>query len=156
MQADQLIAHHGLKPHPEGGWYRELYRSPLPVGRVDGCKRSALTVILFLLQAGEVSRWHQVRGADETWHFAGGAPLELITVASEHALMRRQLLAGPEAAEATPVAVVPAGFWQAARSTGAWTLVSCCVGPGFDFADFGLLSDLPQQQRPQAATPEFL
>lgn len=156
MQADLLIARYGLQPHPEGGWYCELHRSSSVVQRGDGAKRSPLTVILFLLQSGEISRWHRVSGADETWHFAGGDPLELFTLDHSQAAMRRQVLAAPTLDRSTPVAVVSAGCWQAARSMGDWSLVSCCVGPGFDFADFTLLSDLPQDQRPKAATVDFL
>ena len=156
MQADQLIQRYGLMGHPEGGWYREIHRSPLFVQHPDGRRRSALTAILFLLQAGEISRWHQVTAADETWHFAAGDPLELLTVAAPEGFMRRQLLGDSTDGQALPLAVVPSGCWQAARSTGAWSLVSCCVGPGFDFADFRLLRDLPPEQWPAAAIRELL
>ena len=155
-EPDQLIQRHGLIPHPEGGWYRELYRSPLLVQRSDGSSRSALTAILFLLQAGEISRWHRVSQADETWHFAAGDPLELFTISDPAGAMGRQLLGGIQDRQALPLAVVPAECWQAARSTGAWSLVSCCVGPGFDFADFTLLRDSPRDQWPPAASLEFL
>lgn len=149
-QADALIAQYGLNPHPEGGWYAEVHRSSLPVRRVDAASRSALTAILFLLKAGEISRWHRVDGADETWHFAGGAPLELLTIAAPGHGVVCDLLGSPGTPGATPLAVVPSGCWQAARSTGSWTLVSCCVGPGFDFVDFKLLRDLPPEQWPAA------
>jgi uncharacterized protein len=76
--AASLIARYQLQPHPEGGWYRELHRSEQAVQRADGEARSALTVILFLLEAPGVSRWHRVSGADETWHFIGGDPVELL------------------------------------------------------------------------------
>lgn len=156
MQAEQLIQRYGLKPHPEGGWYRELHRSPLLMRGPDGRSRSALTAILFLLPAGAVSRWHRVAAADETWHFAGGDPLELFTVSEPDGALQRQLLAEPTTVNASPLAVVPAGWWQAARSTGAWSMVSCCVGPGFEFVDLTLLRDLPQQQRPAAVMPALL
>lgn len=155
-EADALIAHYGLNPHPEGGWYAEVHRSSLPVFRSDAASRSAMTAILFLLKAGEVSRWHRVDGSDETWHFAGGAPLELFTIAAPGHTVVRDVLGSPQASGAMPLAVVPSGCWQAARSTGAWTLVSCCVGPGFDFVDFMLLRDLPLEQRPAAAIHAFL
>ena len=72
-----LIQQLGLKPHPEGGWYRELHRSPDQVQRQDGAERSALTAILFLLPAGAVSCWHRVIGGDEVWTHIDGATLEL-------------------------------------------------------------------------------
>lgn len=69
-----LIAQLGLLPHPEGGWYREIHRSNQAVNRSDGLARSALTAILFLLHTNEISCWHRLSAADETWHFAGGGP----------------------------------------------------------------------------------
>ena len=133
MNDRSLIAQLELQPHPEGGWYREIHRSTQAISRSDGEARSALTTILFLLHAGEISSWHRVSAADETWHFAGGE-------------VRRQCL-GPVENGLSPVAVVEADWWQAAHSTGTWSLVSCCVGPGFDFADYSLLRDLPELQR---------
>lgn len=166
MNDHPLIERFGLLPHPEGGWYRELHRSPLRVRRPDGDERAGLTAILFLLQAGEVSRWHRVTGADETWHFAGGDPLELLVLPAEDGPIQRHglgpvtLLQAPDQAgrpaHQQPLAVVPAGCWQAARSLGAWSLVSCCVGPGFDFSDFSLLRDLPREQWPPQALKGFL
>lgn len=141
-RAQKLIAQLGLKPHPEGGYYGELYRSEASVTPADGRgPRSALTTIYFLLPAGAVSRWHRVR-SDEVWHFYEGAPLEL-WVASPlgDRLDRRQL--GPLEEQQQPVHTVPAGWWQAARSTGDYTLVGCTVGPGFDFRDFALAADVP-------------
>jgi predicted cupin superfamily sugar epimerase len=98
-----------------------------------------LTTIDFLLPAGAVSRWHRVR-SDEVWSFHEGAPLELWRVSPEHPRLECLRL-GPRAPGQAPVHVVPANEWQAARSTGAYTLVNCTVGPGFDFADFELLAD---------------
>ena len=72
---DALVSRRGLKPHPEGGWYRELQRSSITVVRPDGQQRSAITTVLFLLGADDVSRWHCVHGGDEIWTFLGGAPL---------------------------------------------------------------------------------
>lgn len=135
-----LIAQLGLKPHPEGGYYGELYRSERSVTPADGRgSRSALTTIYFLLPAGAVSRWHQVQ-SDEVWHFYEGAPLELwIASPLGDRVDRRQL--GALHGRQRPVHAVPAGWWQAARSTGDYTLVGCTVGPGFDFRDFVLASD---------------
>ena len=121
-----LIAQLELQPHPEGGWYRELHRSTQTISRSDGEARSALTAILFLLHAGEISSWHRVSAADETWHFAGGDPLELLTLPPAGGEVRRQWL-GPVEDGLTPVAVVESDWWQAARSTGPWSLVSCCA-----------------------------
>jgi uncharacterized protein len=124
-----------LIPHPEGGAYREIHRSVQTVDPRDGRpERSALTVIYFLLRAGEASAWHRV-ASDECWTWLEGAPLELLRSDAPGTAARATLL-GPVGAGSRPVAVVPAGGWQAARSTGTYSLVCCAVGPGFDFADF--------------------
>jgi hypothetical protein len=154
---DTLIERYQLQSHPEGGWYRELHRSPLEVQRADGEGRSALTLILFLLPGGAVSRWHRVAGADESWHFIGGDPLELLQLPPAGGDPQRSWLGfALEDPSLLPVAVVPAGWWQAARSLGAWSLVSCCVGPGFSFADFSLLSDHDPATYPAGALPAWL
>ena len=119
-----------MQPHPEGGHYVEIYRSPL------------LTTIFFLLTAGEISRWHRVRGADEAWHFYEGDPLELLTAGERFERLERHAL-GRAGGGQYPVHVVPAGVWQAARTTGDYTLVGCSVGPAFDFADFEMARDNP-------------
>jgi predicted cupin superfamily sugar epimerase len=132
-----LIKRYRLTPHTEGGHYRELYRSAEKVQLADGRIRSAITAIHFLLGSGDISRWHRVE-SDELWHFCEGSPLELHEISRDlsdytvHALDPR---------EGSYFAVIPAGRWQAARSTGGYTLVSCMVGPGFDFSDFRLLAD---------------
>ena len=149
---EQTIVQLDLQPHPEGGWYREIHRSPIGVHRPDGSRRNGLTVILFLLGADDISRWHRVSGADEVWSYAGGDPLELSCLPPQGGTSSLLLLGSDH----HPVAVVPAGHWQAARCLGAWTLVSCCVGPGFDFADFTLLADLPSQDHPTGADPTLL
>ena len=127
-EADRIIETLGLKPHPEGGWYRETWRGPEVAGRASG------TAILFLLKAGERSHWHRV-DADEIWLWHAGSPLVLsmgTDRATDHWL-------GPDLpAGQGPQIVVPAGHWQAARSTGAFTLVSCTVSPGFRFEGFTL------------------
>jgi len=157
LTASDLIDRFGLQPHPEGGWYRELHRSTVHVRRDDGQSRSGLTAILFLLEAGGISRWHCVRGADETWHFAAGDALELLILPPGAGAIRRCRLGALDAAgRSEPLAVVEQGCWQAARSLGSWSLVSCCVGPGFSFADFSLLRDLPPPLHPAAALAEFL
>ena len=146
----------GLAPHPEGGFYRELFRSPHLVVPADGRgARAGLTVIHFLLPAGAHSGWHVVR-SDEQWTFLDGEPLELFVLApGAHTVERVRL--GPIAAGCEPTCVVPAEAWQAARPTGAFTLVCCTVGPGFDYADFRMVAELPQaRERLQAVDPELV
>jgi predicted cupin superfamily sugar epimerase len=139
IPAAELVRKLGLQPHPEGGWYREIYRSPTRVETARGV-RSALTTIYYLLEQGQLSRWHVVQ-ADELWHFYAGVPLELLEYDSVGRRFARHVL-GPVGG-ATAVAVIPTGVWQAARSLGAYSLVGCTVGPGFEFADFQFVADLP-------------
>lgn len=124
-RARHLIETLELQPHPEGGWYREVFRSGARVVRErDGASRSALTTIYFLLVEGTFSAWHRVR-SDEVWHFYEGDPLELLT------------RDGATRLDATNrVHVIPANVWQAARPLGAYTLAGCTVAPGFEFEDF--------------------
>jgi predicted cupin superfamily sugar epimerase len=141
-RATALIATLGLTPHPEGGYYGELYRSSATVHPDDDRgPRPALTTIYFLLPHGAVSRWHRVR-SDEVWHFYEGAPLDL-WIASPQADQVGQYRLGPLNGTQRPVWTVPAGQWQAARSTGDYTLAGCTVGPGFDFRDFALAGERP-------------
>jgi len=141
-RAAQLITSLGLTPHPEGGYFREVYRSDGRVHPTDGRgERAALTTIYFLLVAGQVSRWHRV-AADEAWHYCEGAALELLTADEDFESVTREQL-GVLTESAHPVHVVPANRWQAARSTGAYTLVGCTVAPGFEFADFQMLNADP-------------
>ena len=137
-RAAQLIARLGLTPHPEGGHFGEVYRSSSRVQPEDSRPaRTALTTIYFLLAAGEVSRWHRV-ASDEVWHYYEGEPLELLSADAGFGTITRRVL-GPVNGAARPVHVVPADQWQAARTTGAYTLVGCTVGPGFDFEDFEII-----------------
>ncbi|HEX2250593.1 MAG TPA: cupin domain-containing protein [Gemmatimonadales bacterium] len=141
-RASALIVTLGLISHPEGGYYGEVYRSPSLVHPDDGRgARAALTSIYFLLPAGAISRWHRVR-SDEIWHFYEGAALDLWTAPSDVRTVTRQRL-GPLEDMQRPVFSVPASSWQAARSTGSYTLVGCTVGPGFDFLDFSLATNEP-------------
>ncbi len=137
-RAQAWIDRLGLTPHPEGGWYHEVFRSPAQVQTGDGrSPRSALTTIDFVLAAGQWSAWHRVR-SDEAWHLLDGGPLVLWLMPPTLADVRRVTLGG----DAPPRAVVPAGWWQAAEpSTGAFAYAGATVGPGFDFADFGFLRD---------------
>ena len=150
-QTQALIQQLGLMPHPEGGWYRELHRSSDQVQRQDGAERSALTAILFLLPAGAVSCWHRVIGADEVWTHVDGATLELLQCQADGTGLRRDALHA-----SNPVQVVPANAWQAARSLGDYSLVSCCVGPGFDFCDFEMARQQPTTERPKLPHPELI
>ena len=141
-RADTLIATLELTVHPEGGYFGELFRSAALVQPEDRRgRRPALTTIYFLLPSGAVSRWHRV-SSDEVWHFYEGAPLDLWTSDPHGRDVTRHRL-GPLDTAQQPVHTVPAGWWQAARSTGAYTLMGCTVGPGFDFADFTLAADDP-------------
>jgi predicted cupin superfamily sugar epimerase len=140
-RAAELIRILGLRPHPEGGHYAQMYRSSSRVRPLErDAERPSLTTIYFLLAAGEHSRWHRVL-SDEVWHYYEGDPLELLRFDDRGGLHRVRL--GPVAHETRPVAVIPAGSWQAARPSGAYTLGGCTVGPGFDFADFTLAVDAP-------------
>lgn len=125
-RAQELIDTLGLEPHPEGGWYRQIYKSAERVTRhADGRERSALTTIYFLLVEGTWSRWHRVE-SDEVWHFYEGDALELSIRDRETVTLDAN----------NRVYVVPARAWQTARPLGAYTLVGCTVGPGFEFEDF--------------------
>jgi len=138
--AADLIARLGLKPHPEGGWFREVHRSVARVETELG-SRSALTTIYYLLEKGQISRWHVV-SSDEIWHFYGGAPLELMVYDTAARALQRHVLAAASA-EHEPIGIVRAGEWQAARSLGEYSLVGCNVGPGFEFQDFRFVAAVP-------------
>ncbi|WP_281977224.1 cupin domain-containing protein [Pseudorhizobium flavum] len=129
MDPQDIIRILGMQPHPEGGWYKETFRDPAGGGRGHS------TAIYYLLQAGECSHWHRVRDAAEVWHYHAGDPLRLrITldgVELDTVMLGPDILKGER-----PQAIVPAGAWQAAETLGAYTLVSCTVAPGFDFAAF--------------------
>ncbi len=140
-RAEALVVRLKLIPHPEGGHFREVYRSPHVVVPGDGRgERSAITTIYFLLMAGETSRRHRVR-SDEVWHYYEGDPLELRWIEADGT--RHRHILGPVAEGQEPVAVVPAGCWQTARPLGAYTLVGCTVGPGFAYEDFEIAEDAP-------------
>src|SRR5215472_16260563 len=130
-----------LAPHPEGGWYRETWRSPVSL-RPEGYggQRSAATAIYFLLPPGEISRWHVVR-SDELWLWHGGGPLilQLGGTGSEPTAESAVVLGADLTAGHQPQAVVPGGVWQRAAADQEPALVSCVVVPGFDFADFRVL-----------------
>lgn len=120
-----------LRPHPEGGHYRETFRDP----RHGADGRALSTAIYYLLAAGERSHWHRI-DAVEVWHWHAGAALAL-QIAGPQGVTKARLGTDFSAGE-RPQAVVPAGAWEAAESLGAWTLVGCTVAPGFDFNGFEL------------------
>ena len=130
MTADEVIRLLDLKPHPEGGHFRETFRDSKTENG-----RSRSTAIYYLLKKGEVSRWHRV-DAVEIWHWYAGDPLELKV--SDGSGSRAHLL-GPKLGEGqSPQAVVPQHSWQSARSLGAYSLIGCTVAPGFEFVGFEL------------------
>jgi uncharacterized protein len=129
--AADIIARLELKPHPEGGYYRETFRD----ARLDATGRAHSTAIYFLLARGERSHWHRIDAA-EIWHYYAGHALTL-QIADDAGM--RSIRLGPDLdAGEVPQAIVPALAWQAAESAGDWTLVGCTVAPGFDFAKFEL------------------
>jgi predicted cupin superfamily sugar epimerase len=143
-RAAELIATLALRPHPEGGFFREIFRSGAQVEPEDARgSRAALTTIYFLLTEGSVSRWHQV-ASDEVWHLYEGGPLELLELSPAGYDLFRHRLSPLGTDGGAPVRTIPAGQWQAARPLGPYVLVGCTVGPGFDFADFRMLADNPE------------
>ena len=135
MTADEVIEALGLVPHVEGGHYAETWRSAATVG-----ERAAGTAIHFLLRAGERSHWHRV-DADELWLYHAGAPIELSVTGADgvaDGAVSTTVLGPDVTAGQAPQVLVAEHAWQSAVSTGAWTLVSCIVVPGFEFAGFEL------------------
>ncbi|ADO43201.1 cupin domain-containing protein [Ketogulonicigenium vulgare] len=142
MTADAIIAKLGLQPHPEGGWFRQTWRSDAE----DAGNRPSGTAIYFLLKGGEVSHWHKVDAA-EIWLFHAGAPLVLSIAATTQGPAVDHTLGADLLAGEAPQLIVPAHHWQAARSTGDYTLVSCTVSPGFQFENWELAApdfDIPR------------
>ena len=130
-EAADIIARLDLKPHPEGGHYRETFRDE----NVDAEGRSRSTAIYFLLARGGRSHWHRI-DAVESWHYYAGASLTLQIVDDDG---QRSVTLGTDlTAGELPQAIVPPHAWQAAESNGDWTLVGCIVAPAFEFAKFEL------------------
>ena len=137
-RAAELIRELRLEPHPEGGYFREVFRSPQKVKPLDERpERSALTTIHFLLLKGQHSSWHRV-ASDEAWHFYEGDPLVVHWIDDGDGVHEEVLASGP--GNGRPLCVVPAKCWQAAKPRGEYSLVGCTVGPGFDFRDFEMIS----------------
>jgi predicted cupin superfamily sugar epimerase len=154
---DQWIRELQLEPHPEGGWYREVYRSAESIPRASLPQRftgdrAFTTAIYYLLGANDFSALHRIR-QDEVWHFYDGAPLAVDVIhpncEAETLVLGRDLRAGQR-----PLAIVPAGSWFGASvlSPEGYCLVGCTVAPGFDFDDFemadpaALIAAYPQHQ----------
>jgi len=130
LTAADIIRKLDLKPHPEGGHYRETHRD-----EAGQSGRAHSTAIYFLLARGERSHWHRI-DAVEVWHYYAGDPLKLEIVDGTKEMIVRL---GPDiSADETPQATVPARAWQSAETFGDWTLCGCTVSPGFDFAKFEL------------------
>jgi len=127
LNPDDVVRRLGLRPHPEGGFYGETFRSPLRLTLPDGRIRSASTAIHYLLPAGAWSTWHRV-ASDEVWHHYDGAALRLYRLGLDEVRLDHD----------HPQAVVPAGVWQAAEPDGGAVLCGCTVSPGFEFEDFEL------------------
>ncbi len=143
-RASELINLLDLKPYNEGGYFGEVFRSAHSVHLPDDqMERRAMTTIYYLLTAGEYDSWHRLSN-DEVWHYHEGAALELIWIEQGAEAYTRSLV-GEVGELSRPVAVVPAGCWQMARTMGDYTLVGCTVGPGFEFEDYGLLRDMPKE-----------
>ena len=137
MKAKELIEKLQLLHHPEGGWYRETYRSAETMTNKNGAKRNVCTAIYFMLEGRDKSHFHCIQ-SDETWFFHNGNPLEIVMIADgklQSILLGNNLLKGE-----IPQFTVPAKTWFAARikSATGYSLVSCTVAPGFDFSDFEL------------------
>jgi predicted cupin superfamily sugar epimerase len=145
--AKRWIERLGLRPHPEGGWFRETYRSAERIAREAlparfGGDRSIATAIYYLLEGSDLSALHKIR-SDEGWHFYDGSPLTLHLIAPDGAYSARRLGRDPDAG-LEPQALAPAGYFFAATvdEPGSYSLVGCTVAPGFDFADF----EMPSRQ----------
>jgi predicted cupin superfamily sugar epimerase len=158
-RAQWLLKHLELLPHPEGGYYRETFRSSLMVFSPRAkANRNAMTHIYYLLAGGQISRFHRV-AHDECWMYQEGADLLLHTIDQDINIYRSsrigsvpESLSNPPSQRETitppakPAALIPADTWQAAESTGAYTLVSCIVAPGFEFNDFTVLQQCREEK----------
>lgn len=157
LTAQQLIDHYALMPHPEGGWYKEMYKSleffkssALPK-RYSG-KRSFCTFIYFLIAQGEMSGFHRIQ-SDEIWHFYAGGPLQVFVIKDDGTLVITEL-GNDISAGQTFHYVVPNGLWFASRPAPGveFSFVGCTVAPGFEFDDFEmaqadkLVAQFPQHE----------
>lgn len=146
--ARRIIERFELERHPEGGYFREVYRAGLEIDHpalagTSERRRSAGTFIYFMLTAGDFSALHRVLCSDEIWHLYAGGPLELHVIDADGRHAPRVLTTDMTAGE--PTTVVPAGWWQAARLApgSEWAFGGCTVAPGFDFRDFEMPAAAP-------------
>ena len=142
QESIEIIKKFNLSPHPEGGWFREIVRSKNFLINKDGQSRNFITGIYYLLERGAKSKWHRVKNADEIWIYLRGDPLNLWCLDDDNKVLRKLILDTNN-----PLEMIPSGYWQAAKSKGEFTLVSCCVGPGFDFKDFEMLRNTKYKSR---------
>ena len=137
MAADELVSLYNLAPHPEGGFYKRSYASPVVIALPNGKSRPSCTAVLFLLAAGQKSHLHRLV-SDELWHFYMGGPLEICMLLPTGELQQVILGSDVRAGQSLQV-VVPAGCWFGARLLSpSFCFFSCSVSPGFDFEDFEL------------------
>ena len=149
--SSEIINKLKLSLHPEGGWFREIIRGKNFVTRNDGQKRNTITSIYYLLCKSDKSKWHRVNSSDEIWIYLQGAPLNLYFLDNTNKKLKNIRLDSNN-----PIEIIPSGYWQAARSSGEFTLTSCCVGPGFDFKDFEMLRNIDPSLRPEEAIQELI
>ena len=150
-KSSEIIKQFKLLPHPEGGWFREIFRSDSYITRKDGQKRNNITGIYYMLHKNDISTWHRVNSADEIWIHLKGAPLNLWCLDDGNKKLRKLRIDSNN-----PIEMIPSGYWQAAKSIGAFTLTSCFVGPGFDFLDFEMLRNVDPSLRPNKALKELI
>ncbi|TNE72952.1 cupin domain-containing protein [bacterium] len=131
---ERIIQQLELQPHPEGGWYRETWRSDEVLIREDGKSRSSGTAIYFLVPQGIITSWHKVKSA-EMWHFYAGSPL-ILELETELGDVEEVIMSSNLDGGFVPQVLVKPNQWQRAYSTGLYSLVGCTVSPGFDFEDF--------------------
>lgn len=132
MNANDIIAHLRLEPHPEGGFYRETYRD---TQTQNG--RSVSTAIYFLLRAGDRSHWHRIDSA-EIWHWYAGGPLLLKLYDDQKDSKEEYILSNSLRHNHQPQIIIPPHIWQSAEPLEGWSLVGCTVAPGFEFQKFEL------------------
>lgn len=154
----RIVERFALEPHPEGGFFREVYRSSTSLDHPGiesraASQRAAGTLIYYLLSGTDFSAFHRVRHSDEIWHLYAGGPIDIFVIDADGQLDRRQLTT--DISNGQPTTVVPADRWQSARlaAGSAWAFGGCSVAPGFDFADFELPSlDFLLEHFPQHET----
>lgn len=151
LNADKIIEKLQLEPHPEGGYFKEVYRSTDTVFSENSSEyRNSVTDIYFLLKKGDVSRFHKVLH-DEIWNFYMGAPLRLIDYSDN--CMNEVVLGGENL---NFKHTIIANNWQGAESLGEFTLVGCTVAPGFDFKDFSFMTSTDDIETIKTKYPDYL